>query len=177
MAPPPIVPGEVQRDVPLPGNLAPPPVSAAPFGDNRDTFANVDPYAPAPTAGWAQNPQFHGPPPESKVQLVATFLMVIAGLSIPMRGLVILGQLLERQFAPNEATVQIIAHVGFMLLDIVVIFGSYNILKLKNKAMAMTGAIIACVPCCGPCWFVSIPFGIWALVVINDPHVSRAFKS
>jgi hypothetical protein len=42
---------------------------------------------------------------------------------------------------------------------------------------AMTGAIIACVPCCSPCCFIGIPFGIWALIVLNDPVVQEWFSA
>ena len=64
--------------------------------------------------------------------------------------------------------------VGF-LFDLTVIIGAYNMHKLKSHGAAMAGAIVACIPCCGPCVLLGIPFGIWSLVVLNDKDVKSAF--
>ena len=32
------------------------------------------------------------------------------------------------------------------------------------------------VPCISPCCLLGLPFGIWALSVLNKPHVQAAFK-
>jgi Na+-transporting methylmalonyl-CoA/oxaloacetate decarboxylase gamma subunit len=48
--------------------------------------------------------------------------------------------------------------------------------KLKNlesRGLVMTGSILALL--CGPCC-LGLPIGIWALVVINNPDVSRSFS-
>ena len=63
-----------------------------------------------------------------------------------------------------------------VVLDSLVIVGAYNLQKLNKYGLAMTGAIIACVPCCSPCVVLGIPFGIWALVLLNDPAIKRHFQ-
>lgn len=56
------------------------------------------------------------------------------------------------------------------------LYGSIQMLKLRNYGMAMTAAIISVIPCVGPCCCLGIPFGIWALVVMNQPDVKLAFR-
>ena len=41
----------------------------------------------------------------------------------------------------------------------------------------MTAAIVAVIPCVAPCCLLSLPFGIWALVVLGDSSVKAAFRS
>ena len=61
------------------------------------------------------------------------------------------------------------------VLDIVVILGGIKMKALRNHGLSMVAAIIAIVPCFGPCCVLGIPFGIWALVVLNDANVRAAF--
>lgn len=63
-----------------------------------------------------------------------------------------------------------------LLVSIAVIACSVRMRKLDSYAMAMTGSILACIPCLSPCFVLGIPFGIWALVVINQQDVRDAFQ-
>jgi hypothetical protein len=47
--------------------------------------------------------------------------------------------------------------------------------RLENYGFALTGAIVAMVPCSG-CCLLGLPFGIWALVVLSDSSVKEAFR-
>jgi hypothetical protein len=47
--------------------------------------------------------------------------------------------------------------------------------QLKNYGLAMTGSIIAMLPC-SVCCLLGLPFGIWSLVVLNNPEVKEAFR-
>ena len=62
-----------------------------------------------------------------------------------------------------------------VILPIVVLAGGWSMLNLRNRGAAMTAAIVAMIPC-HYCFFLGIPFGIWALVVLNDDKVRRAFN-
>ena len=68
------------------------------------------------------------------------------------------------------------ASVVLVVLNILVIIGAYHLQNLKKFPLAMTGAIIACIPCCGPCLVLGIPFGIWALVLLNDSRIKPHFQ-
>ncbi len=59
----------------------------------------------------------------------------------------------------------------------VVILGGLKMKRLESHAWAMAGAIVAVIPCFSPCCLLGFPFGIWALVVLNDPQVRSAFRA
>ena len=62
-----------------------------------------------------------------------------------------------------------------VVLDIIVILGGIKMKGLQNRGLGMAAAIIAIIPCFYPCCVLGIPFGIWALVVLNDANVRTAF--
>jgi hypothetical protein len=62
-----------------------------------------------------------------------------------------------------------------MALNGFVLFGSIKMLKLQNYGVAVAAAIIAMLPCQCCCLF-GLPFGIWALVVLNKPEVKSNFN-
>ena len=55
-----------------------------------------------------------------------------------------------------------------------VIFGAVKMLRLQSYGLAMAASIVAMLPCqC--CCVLGLPFGIWALVVLNKPEVKSQF--
>jgi hypothetical protein len=74
--------------------------------------------------------------------------------------------------------------IGLVIgLTIIGILGALLILigglKMKNAqsyGLALTASIVAVIPCVSPCCLLGIPFGIWALVVLNNPDVKAAFR-
>jgi hypothetical protein len=73
------------------------------------------------------------------------------------------------------AVIMIIIGVIGVIRGILLIVGAVKLKKLDSYGFAMTAAILAVIPCCS-CFPVEIPFGIWALVVLNDPAVRAAFR-
>ena len=63
-----------------------------------------------------------------------------------------------------------------IFLQVVVIAGAFQMLKGRNFGLAMAAAIISVIPCCSSCCIIGIPFGIWALIVLNDPQVKASFR-
>lgn len=61
-------------------------------------------------------------------------------------------------------------------LSVVVILGGLKMKRLESHAWSMAGAIVALIPCLSPCCLLGLPFGIWALVVLNDTQVRMAFR-
>lgn len=59
---------------------------------------------------------------------------------------------------------------------IFIIFAAIKMKKLESFGLAMTGTILAMIPCCSPCCCIGIPIGIWALVVLNKPEVKSYFS-
>lgn len=61
------------------------------------------------------------------------------------------------------------------VVAIVILNGASKMQKLTNHQFAFATAIIAMVPCVSPCCWLGLPFGIWALVVLNKPEVKSQF--
>jgi hypothetical protein len=57
---------------------------------------------------------------------------------------------------------------------LVLLIGSILMLQMRSYGMAITTAIIALVPCHCSC-LLGVPFGIWALIVLNREDVREAF--
>jgi len=55
-------------------------------------------------------------------------------------------------------------------------WGGLQMQKLKNYDLARNAAIVASIPCLGPCCLLGIPFGIWAIVTLGCPEVRSAFE-
>ena len=62
------------------------------------------------------------------------------------------------------------------LLGVLIIIAALKMKKLESKGLAMTGAILAMIPCVSPCCLLGLPFGIWALVVMGKDEVSSQFS-
>lgn len=84
---------------------------------------------------------------------------------------------------PNDPAVRaalpiilVVMYALFLIPPILVLLGAVSMLRVKSYALAKTGAILSLVPC-SCCFLISIPFGIWALIVLNNPQVRSAFQS
>lgn len=56
-----------------------------------------------------------------------------------------------------------------------VIFAATRMMKLQGWGMALTAAIFSLIPCFQGCCLLSIPVGIYAMVVLLDSQVKTAF--
>jgi hypothetical protein len=66
--------------------------------------------------------------------------------------------------------------VLFAALNIFLIVASYKMLRMRSFGLALAGAMLALVNCGSACFLLSWPFGIWALRVLLQPKVKRAFE-
>jgi hypothetical protein len=60
------------------------------------------------------------------------------------------------------------------MLNGFVLFGAIKLLRLRNHSVATVASVVAMLPCQCCCLF-GLPFGIWALVVLNKPEVKSQF--
>jgi len=130
------------------------------------------------------------------VQMVngsAIGLIIAMVLGIAMNALVVVFQLLgvsweqpppmmtpeaERMyhlFHQFGGTLGVVAGVISIAIGLFVLFGALKMQKLSNHGLAMATAIVAMIPCFSPCCLLGLPFGIWALVVLNKPEVRSQF--
>jgi hypothetical protein len=72
----------------------------------------------------------------------------------------------------------IVALAGLLIIAVsgVLITGAIKMLHLHWYPVAATAAIVAMIPW-SPAWLVSLPFGIWACIVLGRPAVAEAFWS
>jgi hypothetical protein len=62
------------------------------------------------------------------------------------------------------------------VVALVVLLGGVKMLSLSGRGLAITGSVLAMIPCVNSlCCIVGLPVGIWALVVLSDPGVKAAF--
>jgi len=122
---------------------------------------------------------------------VAAILMVLAGCSVAYHLLAILGGLgtgigtasgfknlgLGDRFGAIAAN-----SFGTVALPIIslmaavnVFYGALKMYRFENYRWALAAAAISLIPCISPCYFLGIPFGIWALVLMKKDQVKRAF--
>ena len=154
-------------------------MSTNPFGDvPPDPYGN-NPYAPPPGGIGYGLPQ---PPPDkdyakSRLQIPAIVLIVLAALTAILRvGAIVMLLQQAGNAAPPLMVPMLVGHGVPLLLLIAVIAGCLKMLKVESYGSAMTAAIISVVPICSPGLVLGIPFGIWAIVVLNDPRVKASFK-
>jgi hypothetical protein len=118
----------------------------------------------------------------------AICLMVVIGLhllllciGLPFRILALAGRGVAAAqgnfvFGGNPAVGLGGSFVG-LLIQGFLLFGAVQMYRGNMYGVCMATAIISCIPCCSSCLILGIPFGIWALVVLMDDEVKRAFTS
>jgi tRNA A-37 threonylcarbamoyl transferase component Bud32 len=88
----------------------------------------------------------------------------------------------HRQREANQEIITILfmiwASVGLPILTVsgVLIGGGWKMLRLRLYRLSATASIVAMIPW-SPAWLLSLPFGIWACVVLGRPAVVEAFWS
>ncbi|MBF5043829.1 hypothetical protein FGE12_15625 [Aggregicoccus sp. 17bor-14] len=141
-------------------------------------------------------PPTPGPDPiaaQKQVQVPAILLIVLGALGL-IFGLIGVashsvnqyGPLLDNPELPEQArsVVQGFANHGRWLnlpgivLSGLMLLGGLKMKGLQSYALALTGAIVAVIPCMGVngCCCIGMPVGIWALVVLMRPEVKGAFR-
>jgi hypothetical protein len=78
----------------------------------------------------------------------------------------------------RQSTQARIPYVLQLVLSAVVFFGALQMKNLRNYWLAVSGVVIGCIPCCGPCFgCFTLPLGVWALIVLlGNEDVKKAFR-
>jgi len=64
--------------------------------------------------------------------------------------------------------------IAFLTPGIVIFLGGLAMPKCKSHGLAVAAAILAMIPF-HPAFLIGLPFGIWALMILNKPEIQRAF--
>lgn len=59
----------------------------------------------------------------------------------------------------------------------IIVIGAIKMMKGKSRNIALASAIFSILPITSCCFFISIIFGVWALVVLLQPDVKEFFQN
>jgi hypothetical protein len=83
---------------------------------------------------------------------------------------------LMQNIAVFSGTVGMVLGVISIVIGVVIILGALKMMKLERYGLAMTSAVLALIPCISPCCLLGLPFGIWAIIALNDATVKASFR-
>jgi hypothetical protein len=126
----------------------------------------------------------------AKVQAPAIALLIVAAISIVVRLILLVLQMVgvglgaaaaaeqgpDQAFAAGQLVGGLVGSIIGIVINAITFFGALKMKQLEQYGLVMTAAVLAVIPCCSPCVILGIPFGIWALVVLNDAEVKAAFR-
>jgi hypothetical protein len=157
-------------DALAPGSAPPPPLTA--------------PVAGADAGRDAALQLVKGPAIGLKVTAIVGLVLVAAGLVINVLALsgvhIGLQQIndpqMQKLFSTLGGGLGIVQDIIGGFVGVIVLIGAAKMQKLQNYQFALTASIVAMLPCISPCCIFGLPFGIWALVVLNKPEVKSQFS-
>ncbi len=76
----------------------------------------------------------------------------------------------------TTTTVRLCWDVLLALVSVAVLWGGIQMLQLRNYKYAYGTAVLAAIPCVGPCCLLGVPTGIWALFVLHREEVRQSFR-
>ncbi len=83
---------------------------------------------------------------------------------------------LNREEIYAQAVIYIPQGCASFLISIAMIFGAGKMSRLESYGWSQAAAILGMLPCVSPCCFLGLPFGIWALMVLNRDEIQAAFR-
>lgn len=146
-----------------------PPLTAplAPAGDGRDAALQM----------------VKGPAIGLKATAILGLFLVVVGLVVNILTLSGFHFGLQQMYDPQMQKffnslgggLGIVQNIIGGIVGVIVLLGAAKMQKLQSYQFALTASIVAMVPCISPCCLFGLPFGIWALVVLNKPEVKSQF--
>lgn len=72
-------------------------------------------------------------------------------------------------------SVLVVLFVVALAVSAFIVYAGLRMRQLQGWTLSLAGAIVAMVPCLSPCCILGLPIGIWAVLVLIDEEVKRAF--
>lgn len=163
-----------------------------PLGMPADQFGTPvnSPYSPpaysASAAGTGRRKPSSRSGKTNPLMLPAIFLIVLSSLTLlavlvnfvlSMIGLAYIASQQNVVVDYPRLVGRIVGVFAVLIFNTIIIIGSTKMLRLSDHRSAVTASILGMIPCCGGCVVLSIPFAIWAFVLLKDPAVKRRFKN
>jgi hypothetical protein len=123
----------------------------------------------------------------ARVKTPALALMVMSCLGIVIMSLALILQVVGLMtgteieiFSWGNPSTRAAFRIGIAIVAVlangVIFAGAMKMRNLTGYGLAKTAAILAIVPCVGPCCVLTVPLGIWAFMVLSDQQVRSAFR-
>ena len=77
----------------------------------------------------------------------------------------------------TQIALQMVWTTVILITNVIILVAALRMRSLRNYGFCQLGAVLAIIPCTGPCYLFGIPFGIWAIIVMNRPGVRDAFSN
>lgn len=100
-------------------------------------------------------------------------VLTLSGVNIGMQQLG--DPQLQKFFSQIGGVAGIIEDIIGGAAGVAILIGARKMQSLEQYQFAFTVSILAMLPCISPCCLFGLPFGIWALVVLNRPEVKSQF--
>jgi tRNA A-37 threonylcarbamoyl transferase component Bud32 len=102
----------------------------------------------------------------------AVWLLITGGIALASSVVIAIG--LASMVPGGDAVAPVLVLASFGVAGpLLMLAGAVQMLRARSNRLAVAGAFAAVVPC-SPFWFLTLPFGIWALVALTRPEVSLA---
>jgi len=124
--------------------------------------------------------------PATGLKVTGIICLICSVVSVVVNALIFGGVNLHLQPLPNAELQKLLDEVGTVfgivqsiigvVVSIVIWMGAVRIQALQQYQFAFAACLLAMLPCVSPCCLLGLPFGIWALVVLNRPEVKSQFN-
>jgi hypothetical protein len=113
---------------------------------------------------------------------VAVVSLGLAFLSVGFNALLLAtGLAAELERNGDDPTTRVVVRlcwaVVMLLASGYVLWGGLQMKRMRQYEHARAAAVVASIPCLGPCCLIGLPFGIWALLVLHRPEVQSEFEA
>jgi hypothetical protein len=123
--------------------------------------------------------------PALALKITAIIGLILVGLSLVLNVMTVAGidfgfqQFGDPQFRKMMNNLSggmgIVQNVLGAVVGVLILIGASKMQSLQNHSFAVSASVLAMIPCVSPCCLLGLPFGIWALVVLNKPEVKSQF--
>jgi hypothetical protein len=126
---------------------------------------------------------------KGRVMLPAIGLLIVGSLGLLMSLInMVAATVMQPQVDPNApqflqdmqqwqtGPVAAVIQGMFAVVNIVILAGAIQMLRMRSWGLAMTSTILAMINIGTCCCFIGLPIGIWSLVVLLNEEVKSAFS-